>query len=123
MEQILSSMQEIDPIYKNRFGMGFYWRKDRKTIKSAVQIIFRDTGFYLKKGEILYFMRMAEEAQKRYRCPYPCSQCNRSILLKTPSKQVDLAVNRNELESICDLLKGVLFHIELEEYLYNLSLN
>ncbi|MBX2826735.1 MAG: hypothetical protein KTR22_01140 [Flavobacteriaceae bacterium] len=117
-------MQEIDPIYKNSIGMGFYWRKNGESIKDTIQVIFRDMGFYLKKGEILYFSKLVAQAKTSSQCPSGCkSHGCRSILLKTPSKQIDLAVSRRELNAVDDLLNGIIFHLDLQDYLNNLSLN
>ncbi|MDC8005178.1 hypothetical protein POV27_14040 [Aureisphaera galaxeae] len=117
-------MQDIVPIYKNTFGFGFYWIKEGTVLQDAVQIIFRDMGFYLKKGEIVYFSKLLEQAKARSQCPLSCkSPCCRSVLLKTPSQHVDLAMSRQELKLLDDLLKGVLFHLELREYVEKLSAN
>ena len=41
-------MEEIYPIFKNTYGMSFQWKKDIVKHKfDRVQVIFRDTGFYL----------------------------------------------------------------------------
>ena len=117
-------MHEIDPIYKNHFGLGFYWRKEDVVVRHAVQIVFRDIGFYLTKKEIVYFSKLVTEAKRRSECSLSCQlDCCRSVLLKTPSQLVDLALNRKELEAVNDLLEGILFHIELREYIHKLSLN
>ncbi|WP_461304513.1 hypothetical protein [Aureisphaera sp.] len=117
-------MQEIDPIYKNDFGLGFHWKKSGTTLDNRVQIIFRDIGFYLKKEEVLHFSKQVDEVRKQGHCRASCkANCCRSLLLKTPSKLVDLAISPTELEAVDDLLKGILFHLNLREYLRTVSLN
>jgi len=93
-------MQELVNIYKNDFGLGFYWKKDTLILNDRIQIVFRDMG-------------------------QSCNtqQCCRSILLKTPATTIDLAINSKELALIEDLLNGILFHLSLQDYLQQLSLN
>ncbi|MEL6809732.1 MAG: hypothetical protein AAFP76_00165 [Bacteroidota bacterium] len=119
-----ASMKEIDPIYKNEIGLGFYWRRSGTSLKDKIQIIFRDTGFYLSHLEISEFYQQTIEALSRPRCTSCKTQeCCRSILLRTPFSQVDLAVSTVELEGMEDLLSGILFHLNLRQYLNGLGLN
>ncbi len=51
-----------------------------------------------------------------------CNNCKqnthcRSLLLKTPSEKIDLAVNREELTQIKQLLNGTIFKVEQKEFL------
>ena len=90
-----------------------------------IQVIFRDTGFYLNMKVIHSFSNCVVEAKRRGGCTC-CDQENvnaRNILLKTPCENVDLAVNQNELELIDDLIKGTLFQIELDKMLNKICSN
>lgn len=117
-------MQEIDFIYKNDFGLSFYWVKSDKVLKDSIQIVFRDMGFYLSLEEVITFSKLINQAKRRPRCA-SCStpNCCRSILLRTPFSKVDLALDPGELDQMDDLINGVLFHTSLREYLDGLSLN
>jgi hypothetical protein len=44
-------------------------------------------------------------------------------LLKTPLKEIDLAVSKSELMQIKDLIEGTLFTMELMEYIDNICKN
>ena len=117
-------MQEVEVIYKNDFGMGFFWKKEEQPITNKVQVIFRDMGFYLTLGQIQTFVACLEKAKTARKCSSCTSAtCCRSILLKTPSPDVDLAINEEELVAIDDLLQGLLFQLSLRDYLKNKSLN
>ena len=93
-------------------------------LREKVQIIFRDTGFYLNKNDIRLFLKSVLTVQRAE----ACKQCSisagcRSILLKTPSSKVELAVSSKELEKIEDLLQGLLFYLSLRSYVFLESLN
>ncbi|NQX86982.1 MAG: hypothetical protein HRT67_13970 [Flavobacteriaceae bacterium] len=119
-------MEEIYPIFKNAYGMSFQWKRDIKDNKfDKIQVIFRDTGFYLDTKEIKIFSDCISEAKGRGSCTCYDNECMsaRNILLKTPSRKVDLAVNESELELIEELIKGTLFQIELDSFLNNICSN
>lgn len=117
-------MQEIDFIYKNHFGLSFYWVKSNETLRSAIQIVFRDMGFYLSREEVIIFSKLIDQAKQQPQCN-SCNvpNCSRSILLRTPFSKVDLVLNQKELNDMQDLINGILFHTALREYLERLSLN
>lgn len=117
--------QDINKIYHNTFGISFVWKKKvtKKQIHK-VQIIFRDMGFYLTYREIIEFQKQIRYVQSIN----PCTCCkdkenNRFMLLKTPCKEVDLAINPLELRDIADLISGTLFHLELDDYVSEICKN
>jgi len=112
-------MEEIDIIHKTKFGISFYW----KTQQDKIQLVFRDMGFFLKEEEVKTFHKNVMEAVEQG-C---CSQCQtpkdcKSILLKTPSSKIELAVSKLELKEINTFLSATLFHLEIKKYL-SLSAN
>ena len=48
-------MREIEQIYHNNFGIAFYWKQNSQTILDKVQLVFKETGFYLSKEELNIF--------------------------------------------------------------------
>ncbi len=107
-------MDTIYKIYENNIGIAFKWTKGA----FLTQVIFRDIGFHISKEEIETFI----EEIKISRSKANCIDCHlgkncRSLLLKTPSNQVSVAVSLNELVDIEDLLRGVLFQLKINEYL------
>lgn len=117
-------MRDVRIIYHNTFGMSFYWVKEDEVLTDRIQIVFKETGFYLSVAEIRKFSGMISEACTKTNCGN-CSKAGkcRRFLLKTPLKQIDLAVSANELDKIKDLVEGTLFQVELNHYLWNVSLN
>lgn len=110
----------IFKIFTNEIGLSFQWQKNA----ILTQIIFRDIGFHLSIDEIELFIDQIELS----RIKQPCIDCKlgqdcRSMLLKTPSHKVSLAVSLNELNEIEDLLKGTLFQLQLNEYLIKVCKN
>ncbi|KJD34000.1 hypothetical protein PK35_04500 [Tamlana nanhaiensis] len=117
--------QDIYKVYHNGFGIAFKW-KDPITnqVQEKIQIIFRDMGFYFTHNEVKDFFNCVNAAKWNL----PCNQCDldcdsRNILLKTPCKQIDVALNRSELHAVEDLIKGTLFQLELDDYVEDLCKN
>jgi len=107
-------MDTVFKIYDNTIGISFKWQKNT----SLTQIIFRDTGFHLSIEEIELFLDQVQLSKINKSCLECKMGANcRSMLLRTPSSKVSLAVSSNELKDIEDLLKGTLFQLELNEYL------
>lgn len=117
-------MKEIEQIYYNDFGVTFYWKKGQDVLKDRVQIVFKETGFYFSVNEIKEFADIVNEMSNRPSCD-ECSLRNKchKFLLKTPLKEIDLAVSQYELSNIKDLLEGTLFNIDLCNYINNVCKN
>lgn len=114
-------MEEIIKIYENKIGISFQWVN---TTTHLTQIVFRDLGFHLSLYEIEMFLEKIEKTKLQGKCNQCClgEDC-RSLLLKTPSNKVSLAVSAVELEQIEDLLKGTLFQLRLTTYLEEICNN
>lgn len=125
MKLKLKDMSDIIRIYHNTIGIAFQWKQDlAKNRYNQYQVIFRDTGFYLTLAQLEKFSKLVTQAISRGCCS-ACQANNncRSILLKTPAANVDLAVSEKELEFISDLLEGTLFQIKLDLYLKDVCSN
>ncbi len=117
-------MNEVAPIYFNDFGMSFYWKRQTEINYEKVQLIFKETGFYLDFNQLKIFSTLIVDSQNK-KCCNACkhaSSCAK-ILLKTPLNQVDLAVSNKELENIKDLIEGTIFAIELDRYIFGVGKN
>lgn len=111
-------MKEIEQIYYNDFGVAFHWKKEQKVMKSKVQLVFKETGFYLSKEELTIFADNIDATCHEMNCN-GCQfqrKCHK-FLLKTPLQQIDLAVSTDELLQIKDLVEGTIFQIRLKDYL------
>ncbi|TRW22433.1 hypothetical protein FMM05_18185 [Flavobacterium zepuense] len=111
-------MKEIEQIYFNDFGVAFHWKKNDAVLKDRIQMVFKETGFYLSENEVKDFAKLIDEACRETGCVDCChrARCHK-FLLKTPLKQVDLAVSKSELMQIKDLVEGTIFTIQLLNYL------
>ncbi|WP_103864386.1 MULTISPECIES: hypothetical protein [Aquimarina] len=117
-------MNAIDKIYSNDLGISFFWKQEKQIPTPKVQLVFRDTGFLLTLNELKDFSNSCTITYDS-QC---CNQCKnsqhcRSLLLRTPSEKIDLAVNREELLQIQELINGTIFRVELQDWVKNLSLN
>jgi len=118
-------MQDIHEIYHNNIGIAFQWKKDiLKGKTDCIQMVFRNTGFYLTHSEVEEFQNKVKVAYKLNKCE-SCSHKNKcnTFLLQTPSDKIDLSVNEKELNLINDLIEGTLFQIELDIFLKDVGLN
>jgi len=111
-------MNTIEQIYLTDFGVAFYWRKEDEVLTDRIQIVFKETGFYLSIAEIKRFSEMINDASGRSKCNGCChsGRCHK-FLLKTPLREIDLAVSAPELSEIKELIEGTLFYAELYAYL------
>lgn len=116
-------MKEIQQLYHNNFGVAFYWKKGDEIYNTRVQIVFKETGFYLTEEQLQEFSVFINDcANMQCECCKLKNNC-RQFLLRTPVPEVDLAVNYNEYMLIKDLVDGTLFNIKLTTYLSTLCRN
>lgn len=114
-------MKEIATIYCNDFGMTFFWKKDEIFSAQKIQLIFKETGFYLTQNQLSEFGKIICETESKLNGCKGCAHqqhCER-LLLKTPISEVDLAVSKNELSQIKDLVEGSIFRVELKRFVMN----
>ena len=118
-------MKEIASIYNNNFGMSFYWKNENEINYEKIQVIFKETGFYLNLNELKIFGQLISQAEIATKECKSCAcraNCER-LLLKTPLHSIDLAVSRHELIAIKDLIEGSLFKINLQLYAFGIGRN
>jgi len=117
-------MKEVEQIYYNEFGVAFHWKKNNEVLTEKVQMVFKETGFYLSYEEIKAFAQIIDNTCEEMECEGCChrAKCHK-FLLKTPLQQVDLAVSRSELFQIKDLVEGTLFNMDLYDYITDVCRN
>ncbi|WP_025743665.1 hypothetical protein [Aquimarina pacifica] len=117
-------MNAIDKIYSNELGISFYWKQEKKDKIPRIQVVFRDVGFLLTLNELKDFSDACLVTIRTQGCGQ-CAQSKhcRSLLLRTPSDKVDMAVSRQELDQIQELIVGTIFRIELNYWVKNVSFN
>lgn len=118
-------MKDIIPIYTNKFGIAFQWKRSDIKQFGKIQVVFRDTGLLLSKEELVQFAEHIKCAKNGRGFCENCSQQEdcRGLLLDTPAPQVTMAVSLNELDAIQDLVEGTLFHMNLDNYLDGICSN
>lgn len=114
-------MHDINPIYHNPFGIAFQWKRNSVKPIKKVQLVFRDTGLLLSMDELVRFSNSIKSTFEEGRQNL-CQDCQnndscRSLLLDTPAPQVTLAVSKNELYAVQDLVEGTLFQLSLDNFL------
>ncbi|MBQ4801609.1 hypothetical protein J8L88_02010 [Aquimarina sp. MMG015] len=115
-------MSAINRIYSNKIGISFFWRKQKSDDSPKVQLVFRDIGFLLTLNELKDFSdscRLTEQSQ----CCDQCSHNCRSLLLRTPSDKIDLAISKDELEQVHELINGTVFRVELQKWITSTGRN
>ena len=109
-------MEDINTLYHNSFGIAFQWKRCAVKDFKKIQLVFRNTGLFLTKSELIQFSKQIEST---FKSPNMCADCKnndscKSLLLETPSPQISFAVSYKELKDIKDLVKGTLVQLELE---------
>jgi hypothetical protein len=117
-------MEPIEQLYHNDFGVAFYWIKNERILNKKVQLVFKETGFYLSLSELQLFSKNIEATCNNIKC----SDCElrqhcHKYLLETPFSGLELAVSENEAFQLKDLVYGTLFQIELCNYLNTICKN
>lgn len=117
-------MKEISHLYQNDFGVAFYWVKEEQVLSEKVQLVFKETGFYLSDGQLESFRKKIQMACNSLKCS-DCElrgQCHK-YLLETPFQGLELPVSQVEMLQLKDLVCGTLFQIGLFGYLNDLCKN
>lgn len=117
-------MDPIAQVYHNDFGVAFYWIKDDIVLNEKVQLVFKETGFYLSHSELLQFSDNIAVTCRNISCS-DCElrqQCHKYLLL-TPFPGLELAVSEDEAFQLNDLVKGTLFQMDLNKYLKEICKN
>ncbi len=116
-----TTMEQVKTIYTNDIGISFQWVNSKSEL---TQIVFRDVGFHLTLTEIESFLDFTIDAKMQNRCR-ECKMGDncRSLLLRTPSNRVSLAVSMVDLGQIEDLLKGTLFQLKFNDYIEEICRN
>lgn len=112
-------MQDIHPIYHNKFGFAFQWKRNSVKDIMKVQIVFRDTGLLLSKEELTQFSENIKYTKDNSTLCNECSENEscKALLVDSPAKQITFAMNMKELTAIEDLVSGTLFQMNLDNYL------
>ena len=110
-------MENAPIIYENEFAIAFYLPVPNDS-NLAAQVIFRDLGFYLTLDELKKFSYQAADGLAKGHCANCPHQDNcRSLLLRTPSSKMDMAVSRNELCLLLEFLDHTILRIEAQNYM------
>lgn len=119
------AMKDIEQIYRNNFGISFYWKEGNEIIADKIQLLFKQMGFYFSIQELNEFHDLIENCVTDHN-GYDTSGVKRvfnKFLLKTPYVALDLEISPVELNSIKDLVEGSLFRLNLNEYIYGSGMN
>lgn len=118
-------MKDIEQIYRNNFGISFYWKEGNEIISDKIQLLFKQMGFYFSIQELNEFHDLIEDCVIDHN-DYDTRGLKRAFdkfLLKTPYVAIDLEISPIELNSIKDLVEGSLFRLKLNEYIYGPGMN
>ncbi len=106
-------MEHTHTLYHNDFGIAFQWKQNQGKNIHKIQLVFRETGLFLTKEELLYFKKQIGSTLlngQNYSNSPSVANC-RSILLETPVAAISFAVSRNDLNELDNLIEGALFQL------------
>lgn len=116
--------KDIETLYTNSIGISFKWKHVDFEKRHKIQLIFKETGMFLTKEQLLQFSKCLNVAiQKSTQCG-SCVLNNscKSILLESPVKLLSFAVNYKELVLLQELVNGTFFELNLTGFLQNLNI-
>lgn len=118
-------MSIMTKIYCNSLGIAFYWNQINQENVDKIQLVFKETGFNLNLSELEYFVQLIDDSQSKIS---KCTECKTNLdchrfLLQTPAKQIDLAVSKQELKAIKDLVNGTVFLLKMKQHVFGLGRN
>ncbi|WP_431243251.1 hypothetical protein ACQ9BO_00640 [Flavobacterium sp. P21] len=118
-------MKDIEQIYRNDFGISFYWKEGNEIVSDKIQLLFKQMGFYFSIQELNEFHDLIEDCVTDHNDSdrYSTKRVFDKFLLKTPYVALDLEISPIELNSIRDLVDGSLFRLNLNEYIYGPGMN
>ncbi|KAF2335676.1 hypothetical protein [Flavobacterium daemonense] len=118
-------MNDIEQIYRNDFGISFYWKEGNEVISDKIQLLFKQMGFYFSVEELNEFHDIIEDCVTDHsdKNTQGLKHAFDKFLLRTPYVAIDLEISSNELSSIKDLVDGSLFRLNLNEYIYGSGMN
>ena len=125
MQRKKTAMKDIEQIYRNDFGISFYWKEGNEIISDKIQLLFKQMGFYFSVEELNEFHDLIEDCITDQN-DYDTRGVKRAFdkfLLKTPYVAIDLEISPIELNSIKDLVDGSLFRLHLNEYIHGIGMN
>ncbi|RZS99503.1 DUF6686 family protein [Aquimarina brevivitae] len=116
-------MSTFQKIYSNAIGISFFWNQHTE-VKDKVQLVFRDTGFLLTLAELQEFSSYCVQVLSTTGCEHckHSDQC-RNLLLRTPSSKIDLAVNKQELVDIQELINQTIMAVQLKKWFSSICPN
>lgn len=123
--QKIFAMNDIEQIYRNNFGIAFYWKEGNEIINDKIQLLFKQMGFYFSVQELNEFHDLIEDCvtNRKDNDARGVKRVFDKFLLKTPYVAIDLEISPIELNSIKDLVDGSLFRLHLNEYIYGSGMN
>ena len=54
-------MNDIEQIYRNDFGISFYWKEGNEIVSDKIQLLFKQMGFYFSIQELNEFHDLIED--------------------------------------------------------------
>ncbi|SFD24570.1 hypothetical protein [Algibacter pectinivorans] len=115
-------MDDITVIYKNNFGLVFYWKRCAAKNYKKLNLVFNNTALHLTEVEMLIFSGHIETALNKLIKINNTSDQEHLMHLETPTPQVSFIVNYEELICVQNLVEGALFELELItclDYIHN----
>ncbi|OBQ55109.1 hypothetical protein JJL45_04300 [Tamlana sp. s12] len=112
-------MDDINTIYYNDFGIAFQWKRTAAKDFNKIQLVFKNTGLFLNKMELVQFLKNIEQALMKSKtlAKSSSSKACELVLLEAPNPQISFAMVESELKSIQDLITRTLFQLGLHTFL------
>ncbi|XMO85814.1 hypothetical protein AAFN75_13575 [Algibacter sp. AS12] len=106
-------MDDITVIYKNDFGLVFWWKRYAVEDYKKINLVFNNTALHFTALELLTFLQHIETSINKLITTCNSNNQEQLMLLETPAPQVSFVCNYEELICIQNLVEGTLYNLEL----------
>lgn len=112
-------MEDITVIYKNDFGIAFWWKRCAVENYKKINFVFNNMALHLTEVEVIVFAKHIETALNRLinTC---CSDSSETLMfLETPTPQISFTMIYEDLLLIQNLVEGALSELGLDSIIEN----
>ncbi|KAA5823668.1 hypothetical protein FPF71_13300 [Algibacter amylolyticus] len=106
-------MDDITVIYRNDFGLVFWWKRCAVEDYKKINLVFNNTALHFTALELLTFLQHIETSINKLITTCNSNNQEQLMLLETPAPQVSFVLNYEDLIGIENLVIGTLYELEL----------
>lgn len=107
-------MKDITIIYKNDFGIAFWWKRCALENYKKINFVFNNMALHLTEVEVIIFAKHIETALNKLINNCCSNNLETLMFLETPAPQVSFTMGYEDLLLIQNLVEGALSELGLD---------